>query len=271
MAPDEHLAVGLDRHAIHHGIRSDAGVKAGVQRAVTVQPRDSVAHRAVDRGEVTPDQHLAVSPDRHGPHPVIGPDAGVKVGVQCAVAVQPRDGAAHQAAVERVEVARDQHLAVGLDRQGVDRVVCPGAGVKAGVQRAVTVQPRDAVAACAVDRGEVAPDERLAVGLDRHGIHQDIRPGAGVKAGVQRAIGVQPRDAIAPRAVDCGKVTPDQDLAVGLDRYSPYPAIRPSAGIKAGVQRAVTVQPGDAVAPRAIDRGEVAPDQHLAVGLGHHS
>jgi len=61
--------------------------------------------------------------------------------------------------------------------------------LKGGVHRAVGVEPGDAVASYGVDRGEIATDEHLAVGLHRHGQHLVIHADAGGKAGVHVAGG----------------------------------------------------------------------------------
>ncbi|HYK24471.1 MAG TPA: hypothetical protein VEU75_07380, partial [Candidatus Acidoferrum sp.] len=56
-----------------------------------------------------------------------------------------------------------QNLAVDLDRNGKDKIV--GVGVKAGVQRAVGIKPRNAVAGLAADAGEEPAHQNLAIGL----------------------------------------------------------------------------------------------------------
>ena len=92
---------------------------------------------------------------------------------------------------------------------------------------------------------------------------------------VERAVGMQPADAVARRragaaATERREGAADQDLPVGLHRQGLDGTVR--AGIEARVERAVGVEPPDPVARRragaaAAERREVAADQDLPVGL----
>ena len=90
-----------------------------------------------------------------------------------------------------MEGSAHQNLAVGLHRKGKDKIV--RVGVKAGVQRAVGIKPRNAVVGLAAD-ADPAAHHNLAVGLHRKGM--DLAVGVGVKAGVERAVGIKPRNAV---------------------------------------------------------------------------
>ena len=86
------------------------------------------------------------------------------------VVTQTSEEAARLSANSR-EVAARQNVAVRLHRDGVDSAV--RAWVESGVERAVRIQPGDAVArnrrsAIGRERGKIATEKNLAVRLDDH-------------------------------------------------------------------------------------------------------
>ena len=152
--------------------------------------------------------------------------------------------------------------------------------MKAAVQHAVRIEPRKIVAADAIDCGEPAPDDHLAIALHRD--RKDVAVGIGgagsrksvLKATVHAAVGIDPRNGVAGHTVDRREATPDEHLAIALDRdrgndaWRLFRASYPGKSIlKLAVQRAVCVQPGNIGATDTIDHGEFAPDQHLPVAL----
>src|SRR6266404_2257673 len=85
-----------------------------------------------------------------------------------------------------------------------DIVVGPDHAVlKARVQTAVGIESRDPVACHFVDRIKAPSNHYLAVGLQRH--RSDSKPGPEhlvLKAFIQTAVGIEPRDTGAAHAVD---------------------------------------------------------------------
>ena len=129
------------------------------------------------------------------------------------------------------------------------------------VHRRVAVQPRDAIAWDAADGLEIASDEDFAVRLQRCRVHCERRA-AGIKAGVNRAVRVQPRNAGSPRAAHRSELA-DGDLAIGLECDCVHSLIH--VGIERCVERAIRVQPGDVVARSAVGHCECAADENLVV------
>ena len=265
---NQHLAIGLHGQAIHTAIGAIAGVEAGVQRTIGVQPRHAVAGRAVDVGKKPCHQHLAIGLQRQTVDLPVGTGAGMKAGISRAVGVQPNNTGVC-AAVEQREKPRHHHLAVWLQRQAEHAAIGTGAGVKAGVQRPIGVQSRNAVARAAIDVGEKPCDQHLAVWL--HGQVVDPPINDRVEGSVDRAIGVQPGNAAARAAVERREVTPHQQLAVGLHGQAVDPVVGANAGVKAGIGRAIGMQPGNVAARGSVDRIERAPHHNLAVGLHRHA
>jgi hypothetical protein len=88
-----------------------------------------------------------------------------------------------------------------------------------GVRSAIGIHPGDTNARRAVEAGEISSYDDLAIRLDGDPVYRIIKASAdiGGEGGVQSAIGVQPGDTIARRAVDGGENPSHEDLAIGLD------------------------------------------------------
>src|SRR5438552_18189844 len=102
-----------------------SAIKATVQCAVRVKSSDRFASHAIDIGEGSPDEHLAIvlHYDRIDGATTGEGSCALKVCIQSAVEIEPRNiGAAH--AVDRRESASDKHLAVSLhcDRRDIEEV-----------------------------------------------------------------------------------------------------------------------------------------------------
>ena len=111
--------------------------------------------------------------------------------------------------------------------------------------------------------------------MERDGKNGVVGPGAAVlKGAVERAIRIEPHNP-APKvyAIDCREVSADEDLAVALhgDRVNGWRAAAPAdfshSVLKAGVQSAVRIEPGNHVSARAIHETEVPSCEHLAIAL----
>ena len=140
-------------------------LKLAVQGAVNIEPRDVVAAYAIDRGEVAPDEHLAITLHRNRTN-----DSTARSVVERAVKRSVR--------IESHELpTADQHLAIALHRDRKDWEVGPRKSLlKGAVQRAVRIEPRNMVSVHAIDHAEIAPDEHLAVTLQRDRIDPVVGP-----------------------------------------------------------------------------------------------
>ena len=224
------------------------------------EPGDAVAGRcagaaAADGREVAAGEHLAVSFEREAPDDVVR--ARIERDVDRSVGIDPADLAAWRgacAAAQAGEVAADQDLPVRLKRDRID--VDARAGIEGRVERAVRVEPADAVArrrpGAAAEPDEDAADEDLAVRLHDDGMHVAVR--SGIEERVDRAVGVQAPDITARcrpgAAAEAAEVAADQDLPIGLqgqrvDRHSDAAG---DAGVERRVDRAVGVETRDPVA-----------------------
>src|SRR6266852_2911222 len=172
-------------------------LKAAVQCAVCIESGNPRAVLAIHREEKAPNEDLAIALYRDRKDIVVDPGKSVlKPAVQGAVLIQPRNvGATH--AVDRSEPAPDEYPAITLHGHRIDesnQVTCdklssPGKSVlETVVQSAVRIEPRNVGATHAVDRGEAAPDDQLAIALHRDRIDLAFDPGKSVlKAAVQGA------------------------------------------------------------------------------------
>ena len=218
------------------------------------------------------EHHFAIGLNGQSVHVTVC--SGVERRVSRAVGIEPRETAsrhrARAAAAEHREVAADENLPVGLQAEGVDEPI--GAGVEGGVHRAVGIEPADfrsrGCSRSSAESGEVAADQDLAVGLNRHRDHVQI--GAGIEPRVDGAVGIQAPDAIARRvaklAAEMCKQPAEQNLPVRLHGDRIHRAV--GARRETRVCRAVGVQPAEVIAHRPSQaRVESAAHQNLAVRL----
>src|SRR5947209_19273352 len=122
----------------------------------------------------------------------------------------------------------------------------------------------------AIDRGEVAAEDHVAIRLQRQGKNTAVRACAGIESGIQTSVDIESSNAVAICVIERGKITTDEHLAIWLDDDGSDWGIRIIAAgsrprIEAGVPTPVSVQPGDLVAAQAIVAGEIARDYHLAI------
>ena len=134
------------------------------------------------------------------------------------------------------EIAADQDLAVGLDGQGHDGVVEAGAGVEGGIEGTVGVQAAQAVAGGAVEDGEGAADQDLAVGLEGQGIDRVVGVGGGQEAGVDGPIGLQTGEVSARQQVDGGESSADHQLIVWLPGQHVDRTFEAGADVEGGIE-----------------------------------
>ena len=113
--------------------------------------------------------------------------------------------------------------------------------------------------------GEFAGQQQLAIGLSSHTAYGAV--GIGVERRIDRSVAVEPGEMIAHVLPDLHKGAADHDTAVGLDHDAGH-GVADARIDKAGVDTSIDEQPGQMVALRlAVDHGEVAANQNLAVGL----
>ena len=86
------------------------------------------------------------------------------------------------------------------------------------VEMSNETEARQAIAVRAVDGGERASDEHLAIGLHDDSTDTGVYARARIETAVQTAIGIETGNVVAVRAVDGGELPADQHLAVGLHR-----------------------------------------------------
>ena len=177
-------------------------------------------------------------------------------------------------AVDGGEVASEENLVVGLEREGVDIVVRAGRGREAGVEAAVGSEDGDAVAGDGVVGREGTAGDDLVVEAGREREHRGAETGAarGGKRGVGRAGGGEAGDVIGRnRGVQRGKRAADHNAPVGLEREAVDAAVEAGAdgGVECSIGGAVGIDAGDAIEGAAAERGKEAADDNLAVGLDH--
>lgn len=107
--------------------------------------------------------------------------------------------------------------------------------------------------------------------LHRHCVKATVDPergaGSDIETGVQGAVGVEPRDPVARRAVDGSEAAPDDNLLV-MRLYGHSEGF-PAVGVcgKTGVQAAVDLEPGNTHVSGAVHGRETAGQNDLTVAL----
>ena len=277
-ADEQEISDGIQRHGIHRAVRSDPRIENRIDRAIGIQARQIIQEGTVDRGEIAADHDLArgINADRADAR--VRPGAQrVEAGVDRAIGIQPRD-ARRGRAVDRAEITAQQHAPEGINRDRAHRAVGPAWRRERGVHAAVQIQPRDAIARDAINRGEISRDDHLAVRrLDDHAVNRVVSAGAGIERNVQRTIQIEPRDPAADDATDIGETAADQRApderglhGVRVNRQRKHRVVRPRAQARERrcVHRAIDIQARDAVARRAVHAGETTADHPFAIHRG---
>jgi len=199
----------------------------------------------------------------------------IETGIARTVGIEPDDASGLRGNAGRLRGIGGEHPAVRLHGQRGDRT--KQSRLEGRVERAVGVQSRET----GVGRhaaGEGSPDQDLAVGLHRHGL--DAVGGVGIEVGVERTVGIEPRQTVAVSRTggtvgsQLGEIAADQNPAVGLQRDGVDHVV--GARVEAVVEGAIGVEArhkgvrklGRSVAGR--DRREGAADYNLPVGLDRH-
>src|SRR6266567_4624345 len=178
-----------------------------------------------------PDQNFSVRLHSHANHRRV-----VRARIEAvdrAIRIQPADEVSRRyagaAAAEFCEVADDQNLAVGLHRQSFDVVI--RARIKT-VDCAISIQSRNLAArksgaSATADSSQFSTDHDFAISLyhdSKNCAVFGMRPATGrtrIKGSVDRAVGIQPRDATAhdragAPAAESGKTSSNQYFPICL-------------------------------------------------------
>ena len=267
--------VRLQRDAFHRV--TCTGGETGVHGSVGVQTDQILDGRAVEVGEAAAHQHAAIQLNGQRANRTGGSEAkaGIEIRVERSIHIQARQPA-HGRSVEMRKVAADQHLAgvKGIGRisgDGKDRAIRTRTNGERSVGGTVIVQARDAGAGRSADIAKGAAHINFTgTGNEGfgHGIHDVVRAGSGVEAGVQRTVGHHPRNKIAVVAVNGTEGTAHQNAAVGLAHDGLHRAVRPGKARKErGVQGAVRIQAGKTALARGTHGGEITAGENLPAGL----
>ena len=153
----------------------------------------------------------------------------------------------HQPVLCRSRVLREspahQDLPVNLQRHRLDRAVESGANRQTGVHQPLRRQSHQPVATRPVELRERPSGHNPSVGLQGQRFHRAVEPGSRIKSQVQRAIGVQPRNPVAPHSVELRKGPSYHRLAIGLQHQRLHRVVRPAANPVGRVHGPVGQQP----------------------------
>ncbi len=175
-------------------------------------------------------------------------------------------------AAHRREPASGDDPPVRLHDKGLDVCVVEvesGIDPEGLVERAVRVYPQDSLAQAQHD---------LPIRLHRNGVHIIVRCcegpiTRGAEVDIERTVGMEPAELIRHLGTKVVELSPDQDLAVCLQREESDPLIRRGRS-ETLIQRAVCVQPSEVRLRRrsgaASEARELAGDDDLPVGLQRH-
>ena len=101
----------------------------------------------------------------------------------------------------------------------------------------------------------------------RQRIDRPVDQGADIKVSIQGSVRIQARHIGGGHAVHVGKVAANGDLAIVADIHRLHRAIGAQPRREGVVHRAVHIQPGNMMAVRPVEGGEVTADDDLPVGL----
>ena len=238
---------------------------------VVREPGHPVPCHTVHRREDTAEENPSIRLQRQAAESSVRAGAKCSGGFNHTVGAEPGDVTVCHA-THGSEATADQNFSVSLHGNFIDAAVRASAGSEAGVQRAVGVEPGDAAARHAADRGELAADQNFSIRL--HGQTVNVAVGQRIE-GVRRfhrAVGIEPGEAIAGRAVDGSELSPNQNFSVGLQAEGVNDAVRTGAGRgECCVHRAIRVEPGNPPSRQSGHLTENTRDQNFPVRLHHRA
>src|SRR6185369_13831857 len=131
------------------------------------------ARYAIELGKISAQKDFAIRLHSNRPHRVVRAASRIKAQIEIAVAVEPRDARAI-GPVHRAKGSTHQHFTISLRSDGIDTAADAGARIEAGINRAVWLQPADAVEADVVHRRKIAAKDNFQIRLQGHGEHAII-------------------------------------------------------------------------------------------------
>jgi hypothetical protein len=265
----DHAIVGLGPEGAHGVVGAHADGKGRVDGAFGQESDQAVVGIAGELGEAAADEDFAVRLNGQRLHAVVGGGADRQAGIGQSLRGEPNQ-AVVAGSIEEGEAAADQDATVGLEEDHAHFGIRSRSWVERGVGGAAGQAPRQAGPRLTVDLGEVPAEQEVAVGLEGEGVDGVVRSRADGVGRVEVGIGQQTDQVRLVDALIVGKVAADQDAAVGLDGDGADGVVETGPGIEGEVQCAVGVESSQAVAGDAIDQGEGAADEDLAVGLHGH-
>src|ERR1019366_3957302 len=101
--------------------------------------------------------------------------------------------------------------------------------------------------------GKLATQQNPIVRLQGDGIDRAVGPDSSVEGRVERAVGVEPDNAVLNRAIEVGEEPAHEDAAVELKREGADGIAGAGAGIiETEVRGTVSIEPGDMVVRHAV-------------------
>ena len=168
------------------------------------------------------------------------------------VDIQTREAAA-RCPVDGLKAPAGKHFPVRQQDYLFDRAVGRIAGIERSVETPVRIQPGEPQARRAVVVGKIPADDDFIVRLNGDGFDVGISAGAGIKRGVERAVGVESGNVSAGSPRKRSKIAADKNFAVWLHCQRVNETIRPYLpDVESGIEAAVRIQPGKVAARRAV-------------------
>ena len=264
-AEDDPVILELHERGLDIAIRARAEVDAGIDRARRGQPHHARMAKAVDGGEATGEDQLAVGLHGHGVDVVVRGDA--ERGIRQACQRHPghvRAGGGNELPADHQIGHAPEHLHADI-RDRADRAAEHPVGREGRIHRPVGEHPRQARRVDAVDLREAAAEDETAIPRQNDG--RDGPVGRGREGRVQRSVRAEAGHEIVGDAIDRCERSANHDLAIWLQGDRFHRIVRSRAGREAGVQQTAGGQPHQAIHRLAVNVGEETAGDNLAVRL----
>src|SRR5436190_7384423 len=143
-ATDEHLSIRLhrDRRDPKRITYSCAGIKAEVQAPIGIKASHAAAVRAVDDGEFTADDKLAIRLQSNRVNLTVRPCSRVETAIETPIRVEPGNTGSIRA-TDCCEVPAHEHLAIRLQDQGTNKPVGSAGRSETAVPTPIAIEPDD--------------------------------------------------------------------------------------------------------------------------------
>ena len=149
------------------------------------------------------------------------------------------------------------------------------AGIESEIHGSAGVELCDTIARHAIDVFEETSNHDSSIRVQPDGVYlrvddQCLHPCARIKGGIERAIGLQSRNATAANPIKLAKESSDHDSAIRLNDHGVDIVIGACSGIECRVHRAIGIQPRDSVARDAIELGKRSCNDNSAIRLARN-